>query len=101
MACKYYSDKTKKFYESEQACVDAEKALVEAETSKAAARKEDAEKVRQALVDFTKARNHYHEVLNDFCKKHGPYHTSLKPLTWGENSDWESKWSEILDLFIP
>lgn len=93
MAVKYYSDKTKSFYPTEAECQKAEEALLKTENEQAAARKKDADEVQKALKELNAAREHYHEVLNTFCKKHGTYHASI-------SSDDGYSWQDILSLFI-
>ena len=67
---KYYSDVTKKLYESVEDLKKAEAEL----TDKATARKRDADKVEKAYNAYIEARKEYEKVLMDFCNKHGAYH---------------------------
>lgn len=71
---KYYSEITKKMYNSVKELEQAEKEI----SDKNNARKEDAAKVEKAYKDWVAARENYSKVLSDFCAKHGPYHQTLK-----------------------
>ncbi len=85
---RYYSEKTKKFYNTEKECIEAEDKLIKNETQKAAERKADAEKVetaRKALID---ARKNFEKALSEFTKKHGAYHVSLKHCEYDDMVDW-------------
>lgn len=83
---KFYSEETKKFYDSEKECAAAEEKYLTEKSNKAAARKADAEKVEKAYTAFKTARDEYYNVLNDFCAKYGAFHKTvsskdiLKPL---------------------
>ena len=70
---KYYSDVTKKFYESEAECEKAELA----EQNKSSERKEDAKEVEALYKEAAAANKKYHEALTKFCKKYGSFHTTL------------------------
>lgn len=67
---KYYSDVTKKLYESVDELKKAEAEI----TDKAAARKKDADKVEKAYNAYIEAQKEYERILADFCSKHGTYH---------------------------
>lgn len=91
---KYYSDLTKKFYESEDACLKAEKDKQKADAEaiakkevEAAARKEDAHKVEGLLKASIEARKAYNTALSDFCEKYGSYHTTVKSSDLGDCFD--------------
>lgn len=71
---KYYSDVTKKIYNTEDDLNKAEKAVSEKETS----RKEDAEKVKAAFDELAKAREKADNLLDEFLKKYGSFHTTIK-----------------------
>ena len=80
---KFYSEKTKKIYDTEEALVSAEKELETAEAKKKELldkRKERAQEVEQA---FEKANKLLSEFLNDY----GRYHTTITP---------ERNWFDIL-----
>ena len=70
---KYYSEVTKKIYDTTDELEKAEKAI----TDKAAARKKDAAEVENAYTEMVKARENYNKVLADFCSKHGAYHKTI------------------------
>ena len=91
---KYYSEKLNKFYDTAEACENAEveaakeeaeekerkeRALAEAKAKKEQAlaeRKEAAEKVETARKAYLEAQKSYKEELEGFCKKYGTYHYS-------------------------
>ena len=83
---KFYSEQTKKFYDSEKECAEAEEKFVTERNNKAAARKADAEKVEKAFDEYKAARKAYYDALNQFCEKYGYFHKTistkdiLKPL---------------------
>lgn len=88
---KYYSEVTKKMYDSVRELELAEKEV----QNKNNARKEDAAKVEKAYADLVTARENYSKVLSDFCAKHGPYHQTVKA------SDAMGSWkglSNLIDL---
>ena len=82
---KFYSEVTRKFYETEEACLMAEEeakkaeAAAEAEQRRAAeerkARAEEVEKKRDAYLE---ARQAYNEAVANFCKDYGAYHCTIK-----------------------
>lgn len=79
---KYYSEITKKMYDSVKELEKAEKET----NDKNNARKEDAMKVERAEKAWIEARENYTKTLNEFCAKHGPYHKTIDKdeaaLTW-------------------
>lgn len=82
---KYYSEKTQKLYDSEDACVQAETKLqkqqdaAKAEQAKKdAARKEAAAKVEAARQAMVEAQKNYRKELDEFCKQYKTYHYSIK-----------------------
>ena len=81
---KYYSELTKKLYDSEKALIDAENEVkveqIKKEQAEAAAKKqraEDAKVVEEAFEKMKAARKEYQEAIANFCKKHGAYHKTL------------------------
>ena len=81
---RYYSDETRKFYETEEDCKNAEQALIlakkkeeEVALQKSAMRKEAAKKVEDAYKDLLKAKKAYNEELTAFCKEYGSFHMTL------------------------
>lgn len=94
---KYYSEVTKKFYESAEDCIKAEDKIhrdieaAEAEKRKATElRRQRAAEVEQARSELLSARKKYNEVLTKFCNDYGAYHCSIKdptPETIGEYLD--------------
>lgn len=74
---KYYSDKTKKLYETVEDLNKAEKAYDEAhalEIKKAGIKKEKADEIREARKVMIDAQNKYNELVNKFIKEYGSYH---------------------------
>ena len=92
MAIKYYSERTGKFYDTVEACEDAELKAKEQENlarikkereerekkelqeQRAAKRKEDATKVETARKAMVEAQKKYRDELAAFCKEYGSYH---------------------------
>ena len=82
---KYYSEIIKEFYETEKACLEAEKAynaelrLKEEEARRKMARKAElAKKVEEARVAMDKAKKNYDELLAEYCKDYGSYHYNVE-----------------------
>lgn len=71
---KYYSEVTKKIYNSVKELEKVEKEIEEKDN----ARKTDAARVEEAAKKLAAARKEYSEALSSFCSKHGPYHTTIK-----------------------
>ena len=88
---KYYSDVTKKLYESVDELKKAEAEI----TDKAAARKKDAEKVEKAYNAYIEARKEYEKVLTEFCNKHGAYH---KTYTSKDAGDVKTEFESLRNL---
>ena len=81
---RYYSDVTKRFYNTVKECEKAENQFMEEQTKKEAealaksnARKDAAKKVESAYEAFTAAKKEYQKQLSDFCKEYGYYHISF------------------------
>lgn len=94
---KFWSDKTKQFYENIKDCEKAEKEWdlknLEKERAKekeAAERKAAAHDVEEKQKTYEEARKAYYKSLNDFCKKYGAFHQTVK----AEDFDFD-----MLDLF--
>ena len=88
---KYYSDVTKKLYESVDELKKAEAEI----TDKAAARKKDADKVEKAYNAYIEARKEYEKVLTEFCNKHGAYH---KTYTNKDAGDVKTEFESLKNL---
>lgn len=80
---RYYSDVTKKFYDTSNACIKAEEDALTAQAKEkqekeklAAERKNRAAEVEEARKNMVAAQNKYKEVLEAFVKKYGSYHYS-------------------------
>lgn len=85
---KFYSEELKKFFDTEEDCVEAEEQAYimkqEAEEKKAKLaeeRKARAEEVEDALKKVQEAKENYNKILIDFCKDYGSYHYS-----WNEKN---------------
>lgn len=88
---KYYSELTKKPYDTveeleaaEKKILDSKKAEDEKKTKRAAAAKEVEEAIKRASDAQKEAQN----KLNEFCKKYGAFHTTYHGL------------SDLVDSFI-
>ena len=82
---KYFSEKTKKYYDSEEDCISAEeefdKAIAEEQERKeklTAERKARATEVEEAYKNALEARKIYQEKLNAFVKDYGSFHMTLR-----------------------
>lgn len=87
---KYYSDLTKKVYDTERDCLNAEELFYEeeaarrkaieekkmAEKKKQEERAADAKVVEQKREAMIRAQKDYHDAVDAFTKKHGSYHFS-------------------------
>ena len=88
---KYYSEITKKVYDTVNELKQAEDAVNE----KANARKLDAEKVEKAYNAYLDARKEYEKTLTDFCNKHGAYH---KTYTSKDAGDVKTEFESLRNL---
>lgn len=83
----WYSEELDKSFETEEACLEAEKEYekkVALEKAKKEERKERAEEVEKAFKDANDAYNNAKELLNKFCEDYGAWHHSIvgtKPAT--------------------
>lgn len=91
---KYYSDVTKKFYDTEIECHDEEAAALKARDEKVNARKIAAEKIEEKYNIYVKAKEDYYNELSDFCKKYGAYHKSFTL------NDKKDSLNNLLDWFF-
>lgn len=80
---KYYSEILQKAFDTEDACLKAEKdheekvaAQKAAAENLAKARKARAKEVEDALHALQEAKDNYLKVLKDFCKDYGAFHYS-------------------------
>lgn len=89
---KYYSDITKKVYDTISDLEAAEKEVSE----KTNARKEDAAKVEAAFNEMSAARKKYEKALREFCEKHGAYHRTIKPEDGPKTFDWRDLIFDLL-----
>ena len=78
---KYYSDKTKKLYDSVELLNEAEMAYDEvhaAELKKAEQKKNAAEAIKAARKAVIDAQRRYNELVNQFIKDDGSYHETYR-----------------------
>ena len=82
---KYYSENTRKFYDSEQECAQAEieynKKLAVEKAKKeelSNARKARANEVEEAYKAVLEAQKKYRTLLKKFCEDYGSFHMTLK-----------------------
>lgn len=76
---KYYSDETKKLYDTEEALKAAEKAVIEARKEKEKLKEQRsarAKEVEDAFKAVEQAQAHAYELLNAFTKDYGSFHMS-------------------------
>lgn len=81
---KYYSEETKKLYETEEALKAAEQAIINARQEKEKLkqqRSERAKEVEDAFKAVEEAQKHAYELLNAFTKDYGSFHMS-----WSDNT---------------
>lgn len=78
---KYYSDKTKKLYETVEDLNKAEKAYDEAhalEIKKAEQKKKAADEIKTARKAMFDAQTRYNNLVNQFIKDYGSYHETYR-----------------------
>lgn len=99
---RYYSDITKKFYDTQDECVKAEaEAKQKADKEKyekekaVAERKARAQEVEDARKAMVAAQSKYRELLEAFIKTYGSYHLSLN------DKDAEAVKHSLFDIFNP
>ena len=92
---KFYSDLTRKFYSTADACVEAEnlykKEKEEKEEKEAKLkneRKARAEEVNKAYVELTEAGKKYHDLREQFVRDYGSYH-----MTYSSNNVFDPLFS--------
>ena len=93
---KYYSDKTKKIYDTVEQLQAAEKKYDEAhaaEIKKAEERKKRAAEVSEARKELANAQKKYNDLLNKFVKDYGSYHETYT------DKDVDSIENVILKIF--
>lgn len=81
---KFYSEKTKQLYSSQEECQEQEaayeKKLAEKENEKrrlSEERAKRAQEVQKAFDELCNARKNYQDVLSRFCNDYGSYHFSV------------------------
>jgi len=87
---RYYSDVTRKYYESEKACLEAEEAAQKEEAARKEAeakavedRKAAAKKVEDAYAAMLTAQKEYTKLRREFINKYGAFHMTF----CSDNSD--------------
>lgn len=98
---KYFSEKTKKFYEDEKACVDAEKtfdeeqAKIEAERKALAeARKERAKELEDLYAQRNAIDKEIVEKRNAFIRDYGSFHMTIR------NQEMPSPFEDLVRYFF-
>lgn len=81
---KFYSEKTKKIYDTEEELNKAELAV----DKKKVARETRAKEVEKAIKEAEAASEKAHKLLADFCKDYGAYHTSISNVKDFDPFDW-------------
>ena len=97
---KYYSELTKKVYDTPELLEEAEKVVLEAnkeKEKKLAERAERAKAVEAAFEKAQKARQEADDLLSKFCKDYGSFHTTIKEPTnaLGWFDDWFNSYFKI------
>jgi hypothetical protein len=99
---KYYSENTRKFYDSEQECAQAEieysKKLAAEKAKKeelSNTRKERAKEIEDAYKAILEAKQNYSKLLSAFVKDYGSFHMTLRT---GDGNPFDSFYS-IIDRF--
>ena len=75
----YFSEKLNKHFDSEEECLKAEQAeekKFELEKAKKEERAKAAKEVEDAFKAVEDAKKKAYDLLEEFCKKYGPFHTS-------------------------
>lgn len=78
---KYYSELTKKVYDTPELLEEAEKVVLEAnkeKEKKLAERAERAKAVENAFAEAQAARKKADDLLSEFCRDYGSFHTTIK-----------------------
>ena len=100
---KFYSEKTKKYYDKADDCVADESkfdkelakkeeaaALEKAEREKAVAlRKEEAKKIEEKIAERAKLDKEIDTLINEFTKKYGSFHYTFKDSNCGSSNFFE------------
>lgn len=100
---KFYSEKTKKYYDKADDCVadeskfdkelakkEEDAALEKAEREKAVAlRKEEAKKIEEKIAERAKLDKEIDTLINEFTKKYGSFHYTFKDSNCGSSNFFE------------
>ena len=99
---KYYSEKLKKFYESEDECrhdeeiaAEKERAEEKRKTELTEKRKTRAKEVEEAYRALMSAQEKYDNLLIDFVKDYGSFH-----MTISEPCKRTNPWQDLYNLFF-
>lgn len=90
---KYYSEVTKKVYDTPEALNEAEEVVVKEykeKEKKLTERAERAKEVENAFMEAQAARKKADDLLSEFCRDYGSFHTTIKEPTnvLGWFDDW-------------
>lgn len=91
---KYYSEVTRKMYDTVKDLEKAEKEI----RDKNVERKTAAAAVEKAYNELVEARERYSKVLNDFCSEYGAYHQSIKSTDFDPSLRSLSSLLDLLNL---
>lgn len=75
----FYSEKLNKHFNTEEECLEAEKAeekKFEVEKAKKEERAKAAKEVEEAFKALEESKEKAYNLLTEFCNKYGPFHTS-------------------------
>lgn len=97
---KYYSELTKEVYDTPELLEEAEKVVLEANKEKErklTERAERAKAVEKAFAEAREARKKADELLSEFCKDYGSFHTTIKEPTdaFGWFDDWFNSYFKL------
>lgn len=86
---KYYSEKTDKLYDSEEALVAAENKLLEEQKRKQALKDERAARAKEV----EDAIEHANQLMSKFVEDYGSFHTTVNP-----TNNWLNTLLSLFDL---
>ena len=98
---KYFSEITEKVYDTPEELETAEKEVLDeqkAQEEKLAKRAERAKEVEAAYAKAAEVKEHADELLNEFLKNYGSFHTTVKKPIKRINifDDWFNSFFDIL-----
>lgn len=89
---KFYSELTKKLYDTQEDLREAEVALTKSKADRA----ERAKEVEKALKEANEANKKANKLLQEFVKDYGSFKTTIKD----ENVDANSMFWDVFDKFL-